>query len=236
MRSRAESGGRGRPGAGIRIVLYGWSRNDFAWAILRSVIIGRLILQMDRGLKERLVGAAVLVVFGVWLIPWVLDGPEQSARTESDALELPIPADSSPLRHQTITLDNDRDPPTPAVAQSDPEIALAGNAAAQDSPREVAAISPVSAASSPSLAASLSATGEVGWYVQIGSYADEENALRQADRVSSYGFEASVSSFVSSGRSMRRVRVGPHSSREGAETIASSLSAHGFVAQVVLED
>jgi len=191
---------------------------------------------MDRGLKERLVGAAVLVAIGVWLIPWVLDGSEQSVRMESDALELPMSADSSPLRYETITLNNDRDPSTRAVVQSDPETAPAGSAAVQDFPREVAAIPPVNVASSPSLAVSLSDSGEVGWYVQIGSYADEENALRQVDRISSYGFEASISSFISSGRSMWRVRVGPQSSREGAETVASSLSVHGFVAQVVLED
>ena len=190
---------------------------------------------MDRGLKERLVGAAVLVVLGVWLIPWVFDGPEQSVRMESDALELPMLADSPPLRYEIITLDNDRDLPNQAVAKSDPETAPAGSAAVQDSPREVAVMPPVNAASSPSLAASLSDAGEVGWYVQIGSYADEENARRQADRISSYGFKVSVSSFVSSGRSMWRVRVGPQSSREGAETVASSLSAHGFVVQV-LED
>ena len=90
----------------------------------------------------------------------------------------------------------------------------------------------VSAPSNREPVASLSATGGVGWFVQVGSYADEENARRQADRISSYGFEASVSSFGS----MRRVRVGPQSSREDAEMIVSSLLAHGFVAQVVLEE
>ena len=36
---------------------------------------------MDQGLKERLVGAAVLVAIAVWLIPWVLDGPEAPVET-----------------------------------------------------------------------------------------------------------------------------------------------------------
>ena len=35
---------------------------------------------MDQGLKERLIGAAVLVALGVWLIPWVLDGPSRASR------------------------------------------------------------------------------------------------------------------------------------------------------------
>ena len=44
---------------------------------------------MDQGLKERLVGAAVLVAIGVWLIPWVLDGPEEPLETGARSLQLP---------------------------------------------------------------------------------------------------------------------------------------------------
>ena len=191
---------------------------------------------MDRGLKERLVGAAVLVALGVWLIPWVLSGPERSTRTDADALEFPVPADSSVLRSQTITLDNDREPPTPAVGHAETQTEVAGNAAVQETDSPPPAASRVSAPPSVSPPDSVRAADGAGWYVQIGSYADEENARRQADRVSTYGYEARVSSFDSSGRSMRRVRVGPQASRERAETVASALSAHGFVAQVVVED
>jgi cell division septation protein DedD len=60
---------------------------------------------MDRRLKERLVGAAVLVAIGAWLIPWVLDGPEQSTLSATTALELPIPASNNPpMRAETIVL------------------------------------------------------------------------------------------------------------------------------------
>ncbi len=67
---------------------------------------------MDRGLQERLAGAAVLVALGVWLIPWVLDGsavsepePEQTV-----ALKLPAPdeAGGSLIRRQTIDLSAER--------------------------------------------------------------------------------------------------------------------------------
>ena len=91
---------------------------------------------MDRGLKERLVGAVVLVVLGVWLVPRVLDGPGQSGRTESEALQLPAPTQSVPLRTQTIILDNDREPPTPAVGAH-----VSGLAAASRSQQPVRDIS-----------------------------------------------------------------------------------------------
>lgn len=191
---------------------------------------------MDRGLKERLVGAAVLVALGVWLIPWVLNGPEQSSRTESGAIELPAAGESAPLRSQTITLDNNRELPTQSASQSSPETTVPDTTPESESIAPAPTIAVESAAPSPPPESAASTGNEAGWYVQVGSYADEDNARRQADRVSSYGFDASVSSFVSAGRSVQRVRVGPQSSRELAETVASSLSAHGFVAQVVRQD
>ena len=61
---------------------------------------------MDRSLKERLVGAAVLVGLAVWLIPWVLDGPVPGA--EFGAAQLPASENEAPLRTQTIRLDQGR--------------------------------------------------------------------------------------------------------------------------------
>ncbi len=184
---------------------------------------------MDRGLKERLVGAVVLVVLGVWLVPRVLDGPGQSGRTESEALQLPAPTQSVPLRTQTIILDNDREPPTPAV-----DAHVSGLAAASRSQQPVRDIAATPRTDRPATASSARAAGT--WFVQIGSYAEKENARRQADRVSTYGFDAHVSTYVAGGRSMQRVRVGPQTSRERAEAAASALSAHGFVVQVVFEE
>ncbi len=183
---------------------------------------------MDRGLKERLVGAAVLVTLGVWLIPWLLDGPGQTSRDESDTLQLPLPADTTPLRSQTITLDSDREPPTPAVSRSEPDPEPAVATVMQESVRDTPSATPTPSASADGI--------DGGWSVQVGSYAEEENARRQAERVSSYGFDADVSSYISGGRSMQRVRIGPQVSRESAEEVASALSAHGFVAQVVFEE
>jgi DedD protein len=65
---------------------------------------------MDQGLKERLIGAAVLVALGVWIIPWVLDGSAPPRDERPAALELPAPTESAQLRSQTIRLDqSDRD-------------------------------------------------------------------------------------------------------------------------------
>src|SRR5215471_6164330 len=61
---------------------------------------------MDQSLKERLIGAAVLVALGVWLIPWLLDGHQQqtSLGSSSSTLRLPTPDGPLPVRSQTLTL------------------------------------------------------------------------------------------------------------------------------------
>ena len=56
---------------------------------------------MDQGLKERLVGAAVLVAIAVWLIPWVLDGPEAGLETPGSSLQLPAAEEPMPMRTQS---------------------------------------------------------------------------------------------------------------------------------------
>lgn len=230
---------------------------------------------MDRSLKERVIGASVLVALAVWLVPWVLDGPVPDA--ESGAAQAPIAEGSAPLRTQTIRLENQQNssaqggaPDIPGtltpqdsgeVAQvtleafSDPrpEVAEApapGRPAAEvrvDAPSGSAAVvsanisREVGDTSSPAQSgtessATPSVEQEVGWLVQVGSFGEEENARRLADRLANAGYTARLYPHRSGGGLMYRVRVGPESSREGAEEIASSLRDRSFRAQVVSSD
>jgi DedD protein len=196
---------------------------------------------MDRGLKERLIGAAVLVALGVWLIPWVLNGPEGDGGAEPEKLQLPAPTESTPLRTQTIHLNEARDPatilpdgPVPAASPvAEPAVSAGG--------RDGGPVSEIPSPAPPAIPAPAQETvaperAEGTWFVQVGSFGDAENARRLASRVSTYGFRAQVSVYAAGGREMHRVRVGPEGTRESAEAVASSLSAHGFVAQVVTSD
>jgi len=193
---------------------------------------------MDRVLKERLVGAAVLVAIGAWLIPWVLDGPEQLNAPQSTALELPAPtAEDPPIRTETIELERRGSP----VAR-DPSGAPDTVAAVPDQPAAAAATkapAPTAAASSAAPAAAKPAAASdaaaTSWYVQLGAFGERANADRLAARVATYGYDADVSGFPASGPTVYRVRLGPEPTRARAEAIASALSAHGFVAQVVFE-
>ena len=229
---------------------------------------------MDRSLKERVIGASVLVGLAVWLIPWVLDGPLPDA--ETGTVWTPSAERSAPVRTQTIRLEGQQAAPAP-VTETDipgapesqgsdasagdlPEITAAvqpdtsatpsmrstaevlldasnGSAAtvAAGSPRPVASEPDAPTSAGTPSTAEPTATAS-GWVVQVGSFGDEENARRQADRLEDAGYTARLYPVRSGGRLMYRVRVGPESSREGADEIASSLRDEGFVAQVVSGD
>jgi len=213
---------------------------------------------MDRSVKERLIGAAVLVVLGAWLIPLVLDGPAtpEPSAPAADLLRLPVPEQSTgeaaPMRRaQTVELDVTRDEhdgplPLPVEpAAGSPNLAVPAADAARHEPhadaRAETAIAnakhevPISEASSSEVSTkgAEGAAGGETWMVQLGSFGELENARRQADRLATFGYSPSISDYTMSGRLMYRVRVGPVATRARAEAMASALSAHGFVAQPV---
>jgi DedD protein len=215
---------------------------------------------MDQGLKERLVGAAVLVAIAVWLIPWVLDGPDDEVETSTSSLRLPAVEEPLPMRTQTLRLggppasSNEAAPPAespaPAIAaaaaaRSDaapgeqqspaagppPDSTVAANLPAPAPERETPAAQAPTTPKPSAAAATASAAGD--WAVQLGSFSDEANARRQAQRAGTFGYKAEVSSHRSDGRTLYRVRVGPQPTRAAADAAASALRAHGMDARVV---
>ncbi len=221
---------------------------------------------MDQGLKERLVGAAVLVAIGVWLIPWVLDGPENPVDTGPASLQLPAAQEPVPMRTQTLKLGEPpaaaqpvEPAPPPAetvVATAAPEPAESASAEAPPTalakplpaPAKPAAQPPAAAETKPAPApqvaeaprkpapAAAPAAGKGDWTVQLGVFGDESNARRLAERASTFGYKANVANTRVNGKTMYRVRVGAFAAKSQAEATASALGAHGITARVVAAD
>jgi DedD protein len=218
---------------------------------------------MDQGLKERLVGAAVLVAIAVWLVPWVLDGPEEGIEAPSNSLQLPSTEEPMPMRTQTLRLGDAPEPtaeaaapsaaPPPAAQVAEPAPAEIARAAAEPAAQPEAAVAdaekapavvadvrpaerPAPTAPAPSARATppKPAPAPAGdWTVQLGSFGEEPNARRLAQRAATFGYKAEVSSYRSEGRTLYRVRVGPQPTRAAADAAASALRAHGVDARVV---
>jgi DedD protein len=219
---------------------------------------------MDQGLKERLVGAAVLVAIAVWLIPWVLDGPENPVETGPASLQLPASQEPVPMRTQTLklgeppaaaqpadtTTEKTEAPAETVVAAATPEPAAAASVSAPPPAAPTAAVSPPAAttqapkpanteiprkpAATPPTAAASPSKGD--WTVQLGVFGDENNARRLVERASTFGYKAGLTPYKVNGKTMYRVRVGAYGSKGQAEATASALSAHGITGKVVAAD
>ena len=196
---------------------------------------------MDRALKERIIGAAVLVLVVVLVVPVFLDGPPEEGGVVSERVPLPGQADQET---RTVVLDRDRSSPVPAGDGGEP---------ADTTPRPQPA--PVQAATQPEpesepepepeptrpdtdpekappqAAADSSSTGM--WAVQLGSFGNAENAERLAADLRSKGHAAFLSQVSTSAGQRHRVRIGPQKDRAAAEAVAAKLREAGHEVKVL---
>lgn len=181
---------------------------------------------MDPALKQRMLGAAVLIVLAIIFVPMLLDGAP-SGRSETVDLTIPDAPDRDfetrvvPLDSGAAAVPSATDPNAVATVQAaatKPADALAGaeppDVAVAPTPAPVA--TPVPAATPTPAAVPQSASG--GRYaVSFGTYGKRENAdklvadLKRA-QVPAYADEVTVD-----GKPMLRVRAGPFVDRTQAE-------------------
>ncbi len=203
---------------------------------------------MERALKERIIGAVVLHVFVVLVVPIFLDGPPDDAEIVSQSVLLPGQEEQ---KTQTVVLDRDRTEPVPTAAQPTPTpMAQTREEPAREKPaeerpapvvqqREEApppvpepvkepAKEPERAAPEPAAA---STTGM--WAVQLGSFSNKENAERLASDLRKQGYAAFISEVSTSSGRMHRVRIGPQKDRPSAEQMAGRLEKVGHKGKVV---
>ncbi len=172
---------------------------------------------MDRALKERIIGAIILVLFIVLVVPVFLDGRANNGEIISEHVSLP---GQSGEQNRTVVLNRDRTEPVPA--------AIANNASTQTAkvPVEVKReTAPVQ------VAATTSPTGM--WAVQLGSFSERENAERLAAKLKELKFAAFLSQAPAESGSYHRVRIGPLKDRESADAMADRLQKAGHKGQVV---
>jgi len=176
---------------------------------------------MDFLLKQRLVGAIVLVALGVIFIPVLLEGPDQTLVPEMESLPEPIdqqlhkPLDAFPAPNvipeepqQSIVMADPEPEPEPASETRPEEAAAPVQAVEQPEPLSPPAV----VEQKPLKAGPLSS-----WVVQAGSFSSEQNALRLRDKLRDATFVTQVEKARVGGKSHYRVRVGPFLERADAE-------------------
>lgn len=189
---------------------------------------------MEIGMKERLIGAVVLVLLGIIIIPLFLKGPAPETPT-TQPLTLP-PASATAIQEYNLALSPGTTAPVaaatrPVTADTNPAPAQAPAAA----PSKVPVQAIQRPASSPAPAATPEATGK--WVVQAGSYGSEANAGKAVKTLQRHGLHAFISRFQKGKQTFFRVRVGPYAERaEADKSVKLVTAAVGGKAEVVPND
>jgi DedD protein len=195
---------------------------------------------MERTLKERIIGAIVLVTFVVLVVPVFLDGPPEGGATVSERVLLPGQEGQDT---KTVVLNRERDEPIPAAnreedANTPGKVAVSKPEEERPVPVPVRKPAPLRAEvqSDPEpqpdvTSAAASTTGM--WAVQLGSFSNKQNAEKLAADLRKQGYAAFLSQLKTSSGQLHRVRIGPQKDRESAELMASRLSKVGHEGQVV---
>ncbi|MGH8307174.1 MAG: SPOR domain-containing protein [Gammaproteobacteria bacterium] len=184
---------------------------------------------MQVGLKERLIGAVVLVILAVIIIPWVLKGGSAPNSTVTKPLTLPEATTTvAPQAAYRMDLNS------PAAATGSMPDAAATQAGAAGTAPAMAVNPAVKPAAQPPPSPVTRAASTGQWVVQAGSYGNESNARSVERKLAKHGYHAYISRYQKSGRTYYRVRVGPYQDKAAAERIVTKVSrAYGGRAQVV---
>ncbi len=187
---------------------------------------------MDSPLKQRLIGAAVLVALAVIFLPMLLKGPDVR---EPDAAEVPLsmpatPNDDYETRELPLTAPEGVAPPggvlgmAPAVAgASDDAPAPADRPIADPSlvaPAAVLPPAPPTASAAAPVAAATVTPAQVGagnLMVNIGTFSNLPNANALAAKLRALNLPVVADSVTLSGGTAMRLRVGPYLDRAAAE-------------------
>ena len=198
---------------------------------------------MERALKERIIGAAVLVVFVVLVVPIFLDGPPGDEEVVTERVMLP---GQDGQNTQTVVLERDRTEPVPSTssqpvateepAADEPEPAVIKmpepkQDSQQAPPKTSPQPTPEPVAKEKPAEQAASTTGM--WAVQLGSFSSRENAEKLAADLRKQGYAAFLSQLQTSNGVLHRVRIGPQKDRESAEAMAARLLKVGHKGQVV---
>ena len=209
---------------------------------------------MDDALRQRLIGAAVIILLAVIFVPMLLDAPKEQTPSR-EQVDLTIPPRTEPgMETRRLPLDPDMTAPTPIPRNEEPDTSATDVAEAtpiepppettpppaQPAPTPVAPpAAPVAATPRPTpsseetpvrpvLPAPSPAAG--GRFVaQFGSYADKNNADGLIADLAKVGVPASIEELQSGGgRKLYRVRSKGYATRTEAD--AARLSAQRQIA------
>jgi DedD protein len=190
---------------------------------------------MDSALKQRLLGAAVLIALAVIFVPMFLSNSPQQQENATRDLEIPpvpehkletrtlpvaspsapIPAPATEDPNKIVTVDTNAPPKVDAHPEDQTPPATAS---ATPPPKPVVTPSKPTAPVETPQPSQPVATAGGRFAVNMGIYADQTHANALVANVKKLGFSAYTESTDYQGKAATRVRVGPFSDRAAAES------------------
>ena len=197
---------------------------------------------MDPQLRQRLLGACVLVALAVLLVPVLLDGGYRETALNRRDLG-PMPADDFPEQavgpsadvQARIDAGMDADPGTlspdlgdlpPEVGETTPTTAAGTRRPAPGNEADPATNKPASAANRTADPTLRNPAREARWAVQIAAFSARDKADALVKRLQAGGYKAYVLESREAGGTLFRVRAGPLPERSAALALRERLAAN----------
>ena len=203
---------------------------------------------MQDHLKERLTGAAILVIVVVLLVPELFRGPP-SANPKSgtsasagppvrsytidlrDSATAQPPGSSAPVLAVPATaaanVPTKAPPNAPAAAATSAPVAPSALPAAPlSNVTQPPPVAPATAKSAVAVSSLHAGAAKTGWTVQVGSFARRDYAERMAKQVSAKGYAVEVAG--PDARGLYRVRTAPQAERAAAMALKQKMQASGL--------
>ncbi|MBU3070329.1 SPOR domain-containing protein [Aestuariicella sp. G3-2] len=188
---------------------------------------------MENGLKQRLVGALVLLALGVLFVP-ILFEPEDR-RTVDRVTQIPAAPEIQPMQVDEPTRNPDIEPIKPAdqqyhllpeqepAEQAPPEVAAEVETAEAPKPEPAPTKALVSRPAEPERQILDKNGVPKAWLVQVASFSSDARAEALRDKLLKDDFPAFTRSFETSKGKVTRVYVGPKISRDKASVLKQTL-------------
>lgn len=200
---------------------------------------------MEQQLKQRLIGAVVLVSLAVIFVPLILEGPDDELIPQSHdiptppeldyraSMDLQLPEADVPEPSSSATAPATPEPapePEPEPA-SQPEIATTRLQQPESAQVEAPQPEPPAAAAKPPR----SDAPAPGWYAQLGSFGQQANAAALRDTLGKAGFAAQLQMVDTGKGTSYRVLAGPEPDRASAESLLRKLGDRMKTTGIVIE-
>jgi len=206
---------------------------------------------MEEPLKARLIGASILVLLAVALVPELLSGPKDSAaggttagnakNTRTVTIDLGgAVADGAKLEPRPDTAAAPAPAPSlPTVESPAPVIEAQTASTRKDQPAAVEEAAPPPARAPEAKPAAIepavqsAAPPKGAFSVQVGAFGSEATARKLVADLKADGMPAYIAPLSKSGKTLHRVRAGPVPDRAAADKLAARLKARGLPVSVV---